>query len=178
MSLSRHVKLFLLLFLLFLSEGTLFPVLFPPGFMNDWWLHPRPVLMVVVYLSLYAGSRTGLIYGLIFGLFYDIAFSNLFGVNLFVYGLLGGLIHGVTTVLHRNLWISLTMAGIASVTLDLMIYGLYSLYLLTDVSPSTLFLREVLPNGIINMLIALILYPWVIRSPAFFMPEGEEEEGN
>lgn len=173
----NHLKLFLLLLLLFLLEGTLFPVLFPPGFQNDLWIHPHPVLMMIAYLSLYVGSRIGFMYGLLFGLFYDVAFSGIFGLNLFIYGLLGSMIHSITYVVHRNLWISLTVAGIASIVLDLMLYGFHALFLLTSVPPDYLFLREVLPNSLINMLIALILYPWIIRSPLFSPWEEEEKEG-
>ncbi|CCQ98442.1 putative Rod shape-determining protein MreD [[Clostridium] ultunense Esp] len=172
----KRLKLFLLLLLLFLLEGTVLPILIPSPLRNDLWIHPHLVLILVVYISLYLGSKEGLLFGAVFGLFYDIAFGSIFGLNLFIYTLLGSMIHNVTGILHHNLWLALTMSGIASLSLDLWLYGFHALFLLTDISPSYLFLREAFPNVLVNMGFALAVYPWVIRSSLFTVEELQDEE--
>lgn len=71
---KRKLILILLLFLLFILEGTLVPWLIPTAWQTR--IAPHLVYVVILYFSVYENRHTGLILGLVFGMLHDIVFMG------------------------------------------------------------------------------------------------------
>ncbi|MBB6448350.1 rod shape-determining protein MreD [Geomicrobium halophilum] len=110
---------------LFLFEGTWFQVLFPRTLESEFIWVPRFTLVLIVLISIYKGSSTGLIYGIIVGFFQDVVYSSLLGIYLFSYGLLGYM-SGVSYEAVKNRVTLLFVVVVLVVSsLELFTYGIY-----------------------------------------------------
>ncbi|GJM79272.1 hypothetical protein HMSSN139_17680 [Paenibacillus sp. HMSSN-139] len=70
---KRKLILYLLMFLLFILEGTLVPWLVPSAWQSR--IAPHLVYVVILYFSVYENRHSGLILGLVFGILHDIVFT-------------------------------------------------------------------------------------------------------
>lgn len=163
--------------LLFLSEDTLVPILLPEGFQSVYIINPHLTLIAVVMISLYLGSTIGLIYGIVFGALADLSSANIFGLLLFVYGLVGNVAGTLLRVLHRNVWLILTTVGVASLMLDLVHYSIFRLFAFTSQDWSYVLLRQIIPNSLVNVAIAVLLYPIFHKLLSPMYMEFQEKEG-
>lgn len=81
----RRSVLILLLFLLFIVQGTLLPWLLP----NVWQMRiiPNLVFIVILFVTIYHHRHTALILGLSFGMLHDVVFyGRILGAHSFAMG--------------------------------------------------------------------------------------------
>ncbi len=163
--------------LLFFLEDTLVPILFPVDFHTQYIINPHLTLIAIVMISLYLGSKIGLIYGLIFGALFDLTAGTVMGLFLFAYGLIGNLLGLLLHLLHRNIWLILTSVGISSLFLDAIHFGFFRLFNYTSQGWSYVLFREMIPNSVFNIILALMLYPIFHKLLNPIRLEFEKKEG-
>lgn len=154
--------LWLLLFVCFLIEGTLYHWLIPARWQESAHVVPLFVLTVVVYASLYIHRHYALFLGLIFGLLQDVIFyGHMLGIHMFSYGLTGyliGLLASGSRGSRMTFTLTLSMVGASILIYESITYALYSLFQLADVSIIWFLWRQVVPTVLFNLLFALAVY--------------------
>lgn len=173
----RQAIVALITVLLFLCEDTLVPILLPHSMQSHYVINPHLTLIAVVMISLYLGSRIGLLYGLVFGALFDLVSGSVWGLFLFAYGLMGNLMGYLLHLLHRNIWLVLTSVGVSSLFLDTFHYGFFRLFMFTSQEWTYVLSREIIPNSLVNMILALLLYPLFYKLLNPMLSEYEEKEG-
>ncbi|MCC2684984.1 MAG: rod shape-determining protein MreD [Paenibacillaceae bacterium] len=155
----RRSWITLLLFALFLLEGTVLPWLTPSDWQEKALVSPHLVLVAILYTSLYTNRHLALAYGIGFGLLQDFAYYGpMIGTNSFAMGLSAYMIG----LLMRRTPIRIVMSlfGIAWGVFgyECIRYGLYRLFQLTSVPFEWSLLHEMLPSLLIDLLFALAVY--------------------
>lgn len=176
----KHL-LWLTVWILFLLESSLIPWLIPAsagGMQLSITAHFAFVL--ILYVGIYLNRRLALGMALAIGLLHDIIFyghvlgAYTFGMCLTTY---------VISLMLRDTHVS-WYTGLGSITFsilvfDYLVFGLYTLFQITSVSPWWYFLHAALPSMLLNMLFASVIYYPVINIFAkiekFITPEETED---
>lgn len=173
----RRTYLILIVTLLFLAEGTFLQLLVPDSIRSMFWISPHLTLTAIIFISLYLGSKDGLWFGIAFGALYDLIFGSIWGLFLFLYALIGNSMGLLITVLHRNIWLILTAAGVGSIALDTIHYGFYRMFRFTTDSFPFVFFTQIVPSSLVNTLFVLVLYPILHPLLTAILQEREEGDG-
>lgn len=143
----------------FLLEGTLLQWLVPSAWRSQIYVAPHFLLVLILYIGLYMNRHTALIYGLVIGLLQDfIYYSPMLGPISFSMGLTGylaGLMYGRV---YSSIVVSMMVMALGNLTYDSIIYMLYRLFRVTHVDLQWVFLHQILPSMLINLLFALAIY--------------------
>ncbi len=155
----NHKKLWLILSVLFLLEGTLLPWLVPVAWQTKIQVDPHFVLVIVLFIGLYINRHMALVYGLIFGMLYDFIYhSPMLGPISFGMGLAGYLAGMLQGRIYSSIVISMVVIGLGNLFYDTAIYGLFRLFRVTHTNLEWVFLHQMLPSMLINLLFALAVY--------------------
>jgi len=156
----RRYLIFVILFVLFLLEGTVVQWLIPPVWKSSVLVVPHLVLVGVLYTSLFKSRYQGLAYGLGFGMLQDfIYYGHALGVYSFSIGLVAYVMGLAFRSSTRGIVVSLLAVTIGSFAYDSLVYGIYRLFLgVIQIGYRWTFLHEILPSMLFNALIALLLY--------------------
>jgi rod shape-determining protein MreD len=151
--------LWLIILALFILEGTLLQWLIPDIWQSQIYVAPHFILVIIIYIGLYMNRHTSLVYGLVFGLLQDFMYySPMLGPISFAMGLTGYLAGLMHRRLHSNIVISMLVIGIGNLFFDSMMYGLYRLFQINHLDLQWVFLHQMLPSMLINLLFALLVY--------------------
>lgn len=163
--------------LLLLFEGAVVPWLIP----EDWStrLYPHFAFILALFVAGVAGRHAAFLFGLGFGLLQDLlAYGHLIGPYAFGMGLLGyaaGLFYERKPMkLGFLLWIVM----IATLLLDTIVYSLYMLFGLTDLSYPYALYWQIAPTALLQTLLALLLYVPLRRyavKPSALAPDEAKE---
>lgn len=154
---KRKTILILLLFVLFIVEGTIVPWLIPYSWQTR--LFPHLVFVVIMYFSMFENRHTGLVLGLIFGLMHDIVFYGaIIGPYSFAMGFTGYLVGLPSRSRPIPLPMVLILIIFGSLLLDSTIFGIYSLFELTHQAYSWALVNHIIPNMFVQFVFALALY--------------------
>jgi rod shape-determining protein MreD len=149
---------FIVMFLLFLLEGTVVQALVPDAWGLPWTVVPRFVLIGIVFAGLYAGRRKALYFGLFFGLLYDIVYTDIIGVYAFSMGITGYLAALSSQYFHQN-WLLVFINVILVIFCnEWLTYGLYHLFHIAAVDVGNLMIYQILPTVLFNALFALFIF--------------------
>ncbi|KGE18295.1 rod shape-determining protein MreD [Paenibacillus wynnii] len=174
MSMRRSV-LILILFLLFVLEGTLLPWIIP-----DVWqmrIIPNLVLVVVLFVTIYHHRHTALVLGLSFGMLHDIVFyGRILGAHSFTMGLSAYLIGLIFQAPRAPLPLMMTVILLGSLLDNSMLFGIYSVFNLNQQPYNWALLHYMLPTMLFHFAIALILYIPVRRQLLLLKNETRKEE--
>lgn len=173
----RQAVIAFVLSLLFICEYSVVPILLPEGFQQIYIVNPHLTMIAIVMVSLYLGTKIGLIYGLIFGALFDLSSTSILGIYLFAYGLIGNLPGYALRLLHRNIWLVLTSVGLASLFLDMVHFGLFRLFAYTTQDWSYVLIHQMIPSSLMNIFLAVLLYPILHKLLVPLKFEYEEKEG-
>ncbi|WP_426448672.1 rod shape-determining protein MreD [Paenibacillus sp. S-38] len=155
----RYGKLWLILFLLFLLESTLMPWLIPAAWQSHIQIIPHFVLVIVIYIGLYINRHTALAFGLVFGILHDfIHYAPMLGPVAFGMGLAGYLAGLMQGRIYSSILISMLVIGAGNLFYDAVLFALYRLFRVTHVDFQWMFLHQMLPSMLINLLFALAIY--------------------
>ncbi|GAF64071.1 rod shape-determining protein MreD [Bacillus sp. TS-2] len=149
----------LLLFVFFVIEGTIFQYI-THSIENEYMVVARLVVVLLVFIGTFMGRSASIFYGISFGLLYDVVYSDLLGVYLFGFGLIGYLF----SMPYKRIQDSLIYPILLSVGAVLFIeFYQYGLFLLIDYTsmPINQFLNERLwPTLVGNVCFAILfIYP-------------------
>lgn len=145
------------LFFLFIIEGTLFQWVVPDVWGTDWTFIPLLSLCAVMMVSIYFGPNHGVVYGFFFGLIHDITFGHMIGSYLFSFAAVAYFSgHFIRQYNPHNVVVIITISiGIA--VQIMMVYGLYKLFNVTQMSVQWMFYKLLLPSMAVNTLFAILL---------------------
>jgi len=154
---KRKSILILLLFVLFIVEGTIIPWLIPYSWQTR--LFPHLVFVVIMYFSIFENRHTGLVLGIIFGLLHDIVFYGaIIGAYSFAMGFAGYLAGLPSRSRPMPLPMVLIVIILGSLLLDSTLFGIYSLFELTHQPYSWAFVNHIIPNLFVQFVFALVIY--------------------
>ncbi|KHF40939.1 rod shape-determining protein MreD [Halalkalibacter okhensis] len=147
-----------LLFLLLVIEGTLFQIVTPSHHDLDVTLVPRFLVVMIVFIGIHFGRYSSIVYGLVFGFIYDIVYTQLLGVYMFGFGLIGYAFAYNYKQIQDSLLLQLLFATVAVSLFEYYQYGLYRLIGLADLQAALFFHERFLPGLIVNVAFAIIIY--------------------
>ncbi|MBU8905038.1 rod shape-determining protein MreD [Desertibacillus haloalkaliphilus] len=150
----------MIVFCLFIFEGTIFQVFSPSAYGSDLLLVPRFVVVMIVFIAIFNGRGYGLVYGMIFGIFYDVIYTNLLGIYTFALGLVGYSFALGFARVKRSYALIVILTLLAVVFVEYFVYGLYTLIGHIEVVHEVFLSTRLLPGVILNgVFAALIAYP-------------------
>ncbi|TXK84725.1 rod shape-determining protein MreD [Paenibacillus sp. N3.4] len=155
---TRHV-LWLILFGLFILQGTIIGWLIPSAWQSAVFVAPHFTLVLILFIGLFRHRHSALIYGLLFGLLHDfIYYGSMLGVYSFGMGLTAYLA-GLAQRRQPNLvFYNLLITGMGLVLFELINYGINRLFKLIDINLEFALTHYMLPSVLFNLLFALICY--------------------
>lgn len=161
----------LLIFIVFILEGTWVHWLIPIQWYNGLMVAPHLVLVMVLYLSMIRNRHLGLFFGLLFGLIHDIVYASpMIGPHSFSMGLTAY----AAGVVAKRLKISLTSALFIStlfiVLYDVLNYAVFRMFRIINDPFLTIFSNFIVPTLLFNLLFAVIVYVPVRK----WMEKGHE----
>jgi rod shape-determining protein MreD len=171
----RRSVLVLLLFLLFIVEGTILPWLIP-----DVWqmrIIPNLVFVVLLFVTIYHHRHTALILGLCFGMLHDVVFyGRILGAHSFAMGLSAYLIGLLFQIPRAPLPLMMTVVLLGSLLGDSILFGIYSVFNLNQEPYSWAILNHMLPTMLFHFAIGLLFYIPVRRQLELIKKETNKEE--
>ncbi|ARK31590.1 rod shape-determining protein MreD [Halalkalibacter krulwichiae] len=147
-----------LVFVLLVLEGTIFQLLTPAQNEMDVTLVPRFVIIMLVFIGIHFGRFSSIVYGLAFGLIYDIVYTQLLGVYMFGFGLIGYAFAFKYKQIQDSLLFHLLLMLAAVALFDYYQFGLYKLIGITDLAANLFFYERFIPGLILNFAFAVIIY--------------------
>lgn len=171
----RRSVLVLLLFLLFILEGTILPWMIP-----DVWqmrIIPNLVFIVILFVTVYHHRHTALVLGLSFGMLHDVIFyGRIIGAHSFTMGLSAYLLGLLFQVPRAPLPLMMTVVLLGSLIGDSMLFGIYRVFNLNQEPYSWALLNHMLPTMLFHFAIGLILYIPLRRQLELLKKETSKEE--
>jgi len=143
----------------FLFESIIVQLLSYPLF-DVYLLVPRPLLIVLVFITMFVGQAEGMTYGFIFGVLYDVAYTEILGVYTFAFPLIAYLIAKAMNILHKNTWIASFFSIVAIACVEWYMYAIQLVIGGTTMSAQTFLQVRFLPTLFVHtIVILLIAYP-------------------
>ncbi|MNB88807.1 Rod shape-determining protein MreD [compost metagenome] len=171
----RRSVLVLLLFLLFIVQGTLLPWLLP-----DVWqmrIIPNLVFIVILFVTIYHHRHTALILGLSFGILHDVVFyGRILGAHSFAMGLSAYLIGLIFQIPRAPLPLMMSVVLLGSLLEDSMLFSIYSVFNLNREPYNWALLNYMLPTMLFHFAVGLLLYIPVRRQLELIKKETRDEE--
>ena len=133
-------------------------VVSPKNFGFELSFVPRFVMIMIVFVALYTSVSKTLFYAVIFGFLYDVIYTDLIGVYMFSMALAGYLICTLAKPLHVNSITGLLFALIAVVLLEFLVYGLYTLVGIADLSIHHFLTTTLYPSLVVNGVFFILIY--------------------
>ncbi len=154
----KQVKLFLILFLLFILQGTIFTVFSPQWFGVDLAIVPHFVMVTILFIALYINKSYALRYGIIFGFLIDLIYTNVLGVYAFCIAVTVYFLSYLSKLFHLNIFVVFLLTIFGTGLLELEIYSIYSLIGLAN-EPIMHFLKNRLwMTALLNGIFAVIFF--------------------
>lgn len=164
-----------LIFLLFIIEGTVIQVISPDRFGSDYIVIPRFAFMIVVIVSIFLGRPVGTTYGLILGLFQDVIYTYILGVYIFSMALIAYALGFSYKIFQKNLFLLIITALFGTIMLDYLVFGIHTMVGITDISNERFFYERLVPSLIVNS-VFIILFAYPLRKLLVKLQNNEDVE--
>jgi rod shape-determining protein MreD len=150
----------LLFLILFLLESIFVQYIPPEVFGQNYILAPRFLFGGILFLTIYAGRKYGIIYGAIFGLLFDIVWIEIIGIYFFLFPLIAYLISKIMHVLQTNIIVAFLVSLVGIALLELGVYEMDFLIHITTLEFKSFITMRFYPTLILNAVFLLIAgYP-------------------
>jgi rod shape-determining protein MreD len=157
------VKKFLLplLFLfLFILESLFVQYIPPVMFGQSYILVPHFLLVGILFLTIYAGRKYGIIYGAIFGLVFDIVWIEIIGIYFFLFPFVAYLVSKIMHFLQNHIVIAFLISLVGIALLELGVYEMDFLIHVTNLEFMSFIRMRLYPSLILNAVFIIIAaYP-------------------
>lgn len=154
---TRKQVLFLLLFVLFIVEGTILPFLIPSAWQMR--ISANLVYIVILFFAVYDHRHTALVLGILFGLLHDVVFyGEMIGPYGFSMGLSAYMMGLIFQAPRAPLPVMVTVVFLGSLLNDTMLFFLYKLFRLNHVTFDWALIEYMIPNLFVHFVFALIIY--------------------
>jgi rod shape-determining protein MreD len=148
-----------ILYVLFLIEGTVMPLIIPSAWESRIDLAPHFTFIVILFIAIYVSRHWALAYGLAFGMLHDIVYYGpMLGTYTFGFGLVSYLIGLMSLRSKANLMKSMLLILIGNFLLELIFFGIYRVFQITHLSIGFALTYHMLPSILINLLFAILIY--------------------
>lgn len=146
--------------LLFISES-LFVDLFPAElFSIERIFVPHFLFIAIIFITIYVKESYGMMYGAVFGLLFDIVYTEIIGVYMFSFTIIVYIVAKAMKALHANVFISSILSIIATILLELFIFGVNILIGNTNLSFQIFLDNRLFPTIVLNFVfVILVSYP-------------------
>ncbi|MEX1029603.1 MAG: rod shape-determining protein MreD [Paenibacillaceae bacterium] len=151
--------IWLLIFIVFILEGTWVHWLIPTGWYNGLQVAPHFVLVLVLFVSIIRNRHLGLFFGLMFGLMHDIVYASpMLGPHSFSMGLTAYAAGVMAKRLKITMISALFMISFSIVLYDVVNFLVFRMFRVIDVPFITIFSDFIMPTLLFNLLFAVIVY--------------------
>lgn len=148
-----------ILYVLFLLEGTVIPLMFPSGWLSRMDVSTHLTFVVILFFAIYVSRHWAFAFGLAFGMLHDIVYYGpMLGTYAFAMGLISYLIGLLSFYSKGNMVTSLLLILLGNFLLEAIIYGIYSVFQITQISIHFALTYHIIPSLIINLLFAILIY--------------------
>ncbi len=151
----------LMLFVLIILQGINF-LFIPSSFEASGFLITiHGVFVFLIMIGLYYDEETSyysFLFAIISGLVLDIVYSPVIGVYMFSYAVVMYVVHHLRKVLHVNFYVSSFVFFLSIILVDVMIYWIYQLIGVTELSIQGYFEQRLLMTLAINYFVFLIQF--------------------
>lgn len=154
----RRRTINLVIFLLFLFEGTVFLYINPSYYGSNISIVPRFVTAAIILIAFYKDKTYALILGIIFGLFYDVIYGNIIGLHLVGLGAVGYFSGWLTQFFHPTFFIYLITQLFGFLIYESFLAGMLSLFRMINYQLEWELIHVIIPSVIINLLFAALIY--------------------
>lgn len=167
--------IFLLLFFLFIIEGTAFQIFAPDQYGVEYLFVPRWTFIVIIFAGIFRGRGVGTFYGIIFGVMYDVIYTSVLGVYAFGMGLIAYLLSISISVFQKHLTVAVITCLLAITILDYYVYGMMYVLGLTSMVHEEFLHIKFIPSLIMNgVVISVFAYP--LRKWFYYIQKRMAEE--
>jgi rod shape-determining protein MreD len=157
------VKKFLLplLFLFLFILESLFVQYIPPViFGQSYILVPHFLFVGILFLTIYAGRKYGIIYGAIFGLVFDIVWIEIIGIYFFLFPFVAYLVSKIMHFLQNHIVIAFLISLVGIALLELGVYEMDFLIHVANLEFMNFIRMRLYPTLILNAVFIIIAaYP-------------------
>ncbi|GGJ84120.1 rod shape-determining protein MreD [Lentibacillus kapialis] len=171
----RRLLIPLILFLLLIMEGVALEIL-PASLLNgDLVFVSHWIFMFLILVAIFYDREStffSVFYGLLFGLLTDIVYTGILGVYMFSYGLGAYIVHGMTKLLHANIFVTILLGMAGLVFVEIFNKFVFSVIGISDLTWKAYLIERLTPTIIANILFLLIIYPFFVK----WLVEWKEEQ--
>ena len=172
----RRYSFFLVLFILFVIEGTVFQIFSPYQYGVTLQFIPRWVFMLIIFAGIFRGRGVATLYGVVFGIMYDVIYSSVLGINTFGMGIIAYFFSVAIPFFQKNLAAAIFLTIGAVSMFEYFLYGMMLILGLTTMIHADFLYGRFLPSFAMNfMIIAVAAYP--LRNWFIYLKNKSEEEG-
>lgn len=149
----------LALFVIFNIEGTWVNWMIPAEWQARVVVSPHLVLVAVLFIGIFMNRHYALLFGAGFGLLHDIVYYGpTIGPFCMAMGAVGYLAGLFRFRPQGNILTSLFVVAVCEFVFEWLLYGVYRVLDITLITPDRVFLEQILPSTLINLLFALLIY--------------------
>ena len=163
----RKLPFNLLLFLLFILEGTIFSYLSLDQYGFSVVLVPRFTLILIIFISMFYHRHYGLLAGIILGLLYDIIYGKGIGVHMGGLAVIGYISGWLMHFFQPSFLMFIIIEGIGIFTYEIYLYGIHRLFQLFSSPFQWTFLNYLFPTLAFNVMVSILSYKllnqWIIK---------------
>lgn len=154
---TRRPILILLLFVLFILEGSVVPWLIPDSWQSR--IVPNLVYIVILFVAVYNHRHSALVLGLSFGMLHDIVYyGQIMGTYSFAMGFSAYLMGFIFQAPRAPMPIMMTVIVLGSLVLDSTLYGIYTIFQLSHTTYDWVLVNHILPNLFLHFVFGLVIY--------------------
>lgn len=154
----KQLKLFLILFLLFLIEGTIMPRLIPYQTGDHFEIVPAFVMVAVLLTAFFTNIRWGMRYAILFGLLNDIVNTSVIGVYAFSMGLAVYITYLLSRWVNLNMMMTLALSIFGVLLCQTEVYLIYMMIGVTAQPADTFLIWHLPPTLVLNAAFTVIIY--------------------
>ncbi|SDM23218.1 rod shape-determining protein MreD [Bacillus sp. OK048] len=157
----KKLLLPLLFLFLFLLESMFVQYAPPKVFGHDYILVPHFLFAGILFLTIYAGRKYGIIYGAIFGLLFDIVWIEIIGIYFFLFPFVAYLISKIMHVLQTNIIVAFLISLVGIALLELGVYEMDFLIHITTLEFMSFLKMRLYPSLLLNaVFLVIVSYPF------------------
>ncbi|GGE42676.1 rod shape-determining protein MreD [Pullulanibacillus camelliae] len=154
----KQVKLFIVLLVFLLLQGTVFQVFSLRSFGYNLIAAPHFILIGVLMIGFFYSRTIALRYALIFGFLIDLVYTDVWGVYAFCITITTYVLLLVGKHFNTHIVIILLTAMIATLLLDMEVYGIYTLIGIAKQNFTLYTHQHLAPTLILNSVFTVICF--------------------
>lgn len=147
-----------LIFVFFISEGTVMQVFSPENYEFEMVLVPRFAIILIMIIAVHKSLSEALLYGIVAGLLYDILYTDFIGVYTFSMGVSAYIAGLSAKVIHVNLITGIGLSIVVVALLDIQVFGLYSIIGFIKMPFKVFLYDRLFPSLVLNSIFFILAY--------------------